>query len=263
MTASGLYRGLVVHRRLKPRRHRMVYRVFTLLLDLDELPALDRSLTLFGHNRRALLSFHDRDHGPGDGSPLKPWVVQRLAEAGIELDGGPVRLLCYPRVLGLVFNPLTVYFCHRPDGALAAVLYEVNNTFGQRHCYLIPVNGDGDGLVRQSCPKGFFVSPFLPMDLTYHFRIQPPGEQVAVAIHETDAEGAILHAAFTGRRQPLTDRSLLAAWIAHPLLTAKVVAGIHWEALWLWAKGLRLHRRPPPPAQLVTVVPPPVAQPEV
>ncbi len=150
--ASCLYVGEVVHQRVRPSRHRLRYRVFSALLDLDELPQLDRRLRLFGHNRLNIFSFLDRDHGDGTGAPLRPWVEHHLERAGIELAGGAIRLLCYPRLFGYVFNPLSVYFCHRADGALAAMIYEVNNTFGERHSYLIPV--DGVDAVRPAARSG-------------------------------------------------------------------------------------------------------------
>jgi len=253
---SALYRGVVLHKRVRPRRHRLTYRVFSLLLDLDEMPALDRRLRWFGHNRGAPVSFHDRDHGPGDGTPLRPWVHAELARAGLDLGGGPVRVLCYPRLWGYVFNPLTVYFCHHRDGPLGAVLYEVNNTFGDRHCYLIPVSEPIVDVVRQSCDKRLFVSPFMEMETTYHFRIRPPGETIGVAIQQTDIQGTLLVASFSGDRQPLTDRTLAAAVGRHPLMTVKVIVGIHWEALKLAVKGMRLLPRGPAPADLVTVVRP-------
>lgn len=256
-TASALYRGTVVHRRYAPKTHMLRYRVFSLLADLDELPQLDRRLRLFGYNRWAPLSLHDRDHGPGDGRPLKQWVMDELAAAGIAA-GGPIRLLCYPRLWGYAFNPLSVFWCHRPDGSLAAVLHEVHNTFGERHCYLAavdPAQGSAK-LVRQTAAKAFHVSPFLPMDLTYRFTLRPPGDKVAVGIDETDMEGRrVLHASFGGTRHPLTDREILRAVLRHPLMTVKVFAGIHWEALRLWRKGLKVYGHPgehPPP---VTVVP--------
>ena len=253
--ASCLYVGAVVHKRLKPRTHHLTYRVFSLLLDLDDLPALGRSLRVFSHNRFNLLSFFDRDHGPGDGTCLRSWVERQLAPAGIGLDGGPIRLLCYPRVLGYVFNPLSIYFCHRSDGRLAAILYQVNNTFGERHSYLIPVDPDEDGVLRHRCRKRLYVSPFIPMEAMYHFRIRPPGDRLAVSIRETDAEGPLLYAATTGKRRPLTDRELLAAFIRFPLMTLKVIGGIHWEALRLWRKGVPLVPRPAPPERPVTIAP--------
>ena len=264
---SGLYVGTVMHNRVKPVRHRLSYRVFSLLADLDERPRLDRELRLFAHNRFGLIGFQDRDFGPLGESPLpggergrgglKQWAERQLAAAGIE-GGGPIRLLCFPRVLGFVFNPLCVWFCHRRDGALAAVIHEVSNTFGQRHAYLIPAAPGPDGLVRQSCDKRFYVSPFMDMETAYHFRIRPPmgeaGEPLAVSIRQTDAGGPVLHASLTLRRVELTDGAILRAWARHPLMTAKVVAGIHWEALHLWRKGLAIRPRPPAPAQPVTVV---------
>jgi DUF1365 family protein len=256
-TASALYAGTVVHARLRPTKHRLRYRIFTLLLDLDELPHL--GLRWFSHNRFNLFSFHDRDHGDGTPTPLRDQIGAHLRAAGYPDDGGPVRLLSMPRLFGYAFNPLSVYFCHRRDGSLLAVLHEVNNTFGERHCYLLPVEDQGDDVIRQSCQKCFYVSPFMDMAMTYNFRITPPAARVAVAIETSDADGPMLEAVFDGSRQPLTDRTLLRALLAYPLLTLKVVAGIHWEALKLWRKGMRLRPRPQPPRDLVTAIAPRIA----
>jgi DUF1365 family protein len=254
MTSSGFYAGIVTHARLRPRQHKLHYRLFNLLLDLDELPALGRRLRLFGFDGRGLFSFHQRDHGDGTESGLRAWVDRQLLEAGISATGA-VRLLCMPRVLGHAFNPLSVYFCHRPDGGLAAILYQVNNTFGQRHSYLIPVHGDASaGLVLQDCAKMFYVSPFMDMDLHYRFLIHPPAERVGVTVNVLDGEGLLLTASFRGDRRPLTDRALLAAFLRMPVLGLKVVAGIHWEALQLWRKGVAFRPRPPAPSQDVTIV---------
>lgn len=255
MSDGALYHGAVIHRRLRPRGHVLRYQVFSLLADLDALPHLARTIPLFSYNRFNLFSFHDKDHGPGDGSPLRPWVVAQLAAAGIDLGGGTVSCLCYPRILGYTFNPLTVYFCRYPDGRLAATLYEVSNTFGQRHTYVIPVGDPEARPVRQSCPKRFYVSPFLGVEGRYDFIVTPPDAQVAVVIHESDAEGRVLEASFVGRRGPLTGWSLARAFVRYPLMTVKVIAGIHWEAFRLWRKQTPLHRRPPqPPASPVTIV---------
>lgn len=249
---SALYPGRVTHARLRPRRHRLSYRLYTMLFDLDELPALAASLRLFGHNRFNLLSFHDRDHGDGSPTPLRSQIEARLSGAGIAA-GGAIRVLCYPRVLGTAFNPLSTFFCHRKDGSLAAILYEVNNTFGQRHSYLIPVE-TAVLPVRQSCAKAFYVSPFMAMDMTYDFTVHPPGEEVVVTVRASDAEGTVITASFAGTRRALSDGALLATFLRYPLLTLKVLGGIHWEALKLLAKGLRLRPRPPPPSHAVTVV---------
>jgi uncharacterized protein len=253
-TRSGLYVGRVAHRRLRPRRHALRYRTFALLIDLDELPALDRRLRLFSHNRVNLFSFYDRDHGSGS-TPLRDWVEACAREAGLGLDGGPIRLLTMPRILGYVFNPISVYFCHDRAGGLRAILYEVNNTFGQRHSYFIAVEPDGQTPVRQSCAKEFFVSPFMAMDMTYDFAVHPPGETVSIAVVERDRDGVMLTATQTQARVELTDAALARVFFSHPLLTLKVVLGIHLEALALWLKGMRLQVRPPPPERSVTLAP--------
>jgi len=239
---SALYLGDVMHARFRPRRHKLHYRVFSLLLDLDELPAFSATSRLFGYNRRAVLSFWDKDHGDGETGGLRAWVEARLLEAGCFEAGMSLRVLCYPRILGYVFNPLTVYFCYAPDGALRAILYEVCNTFGERHTYVIAVSGDEPGPIRHGCPKELYVSPFLPMACFYRFHIEPPGEAILVRIDESDADGPLLVASFAGTRQPMTDRSLLGALLRYPLMTLKVTAGIHWEALRLWWKGVPIHR---------------------
>ncbi|WP_026379154.1 DUF1365 domain-containing protein [Afifella pfennigii] len=250
--ASAFYAGTVVHTRLKPRRHRLSYRVFSLLVDLDELPALDKKLRLFGHDRRAVFSFFEADHGDGQPGRLKAWVRERLEEADIE-TGGPVRVLVYPRLFGYVFNPLTVYFCHAASGRLAGILYEVSNTFGERRTYVIPVAGEGR-TVEQACDKLLYVSPFIPMECRYRFTVEPPGERVSVRIGEEDEEGPLLVAAFTGARRPLSDAVLARALIAYPLMTLKVIGAIHFEALRLWWKGVPVFRHAPAPERIATTI---------
>jgi len=226
-----------------------------LLLDLDELAALDRRLKLFSLNCFNLMDFREADHLDGSMTPLKAQVDRILVDGGFGA-GGRVRLLCMPRVLGSVFNPLSVYFCEGPNGGLQAILYEVNNTFGQRHSYLLKADDQGPD-VRQATEKRFYVSPFNPLAMTYDFRVVPPGEltdehPLSVRIDVKDKEGLLMTAAFTGERQALNDRTLVAAWLRHPLLMAKVVGAIHWEALKLWIKGMRLTPRPPAPEHPVT-----------
>lgn len=250
---SGLYRGVVVHARTRPRQHRLRYRIFMTLLDLDELPRLDRSLRLFGHNRPGLIGFHDKDHLSG-GPDLKGEVAQLLARAGIDIDGGAIHLLCMPRVLGFVFNPISVYFCHRRDGTPAAMLYEVNNTFGQRHVYLIPVEPSADGVIVQTCAKALHVSPFMDMAMRYRFRTTPPGDEAVLTIDGDDSHGPLIATAFHGRRQALTDSAILKAFAAHPLLSLTVLAAIHWEAVKLLLKGLKLRDSVPAPANPVTIL---------
>jgi DUF1365 family protein len=248
---SALYTGKVFHARLRPRRHKLTYRVFSLLLDLDEVDELSGSLKLFGHNRAAVYSLHDRDHGTGDGN-LRAWVQAQLGAAGLTLAAPKITMLCYPRIFGYVFNPLTVYFCS--DGeTLKAILYEVHNTFGERRTYVIPV-ADGANAVEQSCAKELYVSPFVPMDCIYQFHIEPPDDKVVLRIDETDPQGLLLRASFSGARQPLTDATLLRALVSYPLMTLKVTAAIHWEALKLLLKGMPYLVRKPAASRVATSI---------
>jgi uncharacterized protein len=253
--ASALYPGHVTHRRLRPRDHRLAYRVWSMLIDLRELDALDRSLRFFSVDRFNLVSFRRADRGDGS-ADLAARVESEMRAAGIEPDGGPIRLLTMPRILGRAFNPLSIFFCHRRSGEIAAILWEVDNTFGERHAYLIPVEASEDGEIRQRCDKGFFVSPFMDMGLTYHFRVGPPGETFSLVIDVDDAEGLLFTARHVARRVELSDAHLLRLVLATPFQALRVVAGIHWEAVKLLFKGLRLRTRPSPPARAVTVVPP-------
>jgi uncharacterized protein len=247
--AAALYFGEVMHARLKPMGHRFSYKVMSLLIDLDRLEIADRQSRLFGVNRAALYSFNERDHGECDGSPLGAYARRRAAEHGIDLVGGRVLLLCYPRLLGFTFNPLSVYFCYRADGELALAIYEVRNTFGDIHAYVLPVRpGElSEAGLRQQQEKLFYVSPFIDMPMRYHFHLSPPGASVKLRILETDSSGPLLAATFHGRRRALTSAHLLRSFFALPLVTLKIVAAIHWEALRLWIKGARLVPRPGPP----------------
>jgi DUF1365 family protein len=239
---AALYFGEVMHARLKPRSHRFSYRVMSLLIDLDRLELADRQSRLFGVNRPALYSFHEADHGARDGSSLRSYAQGRAAEHGIDLTGGRVLLLCYPRLFGYTFNPLSVYFGYRADGGLALMIYEVRNTFGDIHAYVLPVRpGEtSDAGVRQQQDKLFYVSPFIGMAMRYHFRVSPPADSVRLRILETDRDGPLLAATFNGRRRALTSPALLRSFFSLPLVTLKIVAAIHWEALRLWLKGARL-----------------------
>jgi DUF1365 family protein len=254
MTASCIYAGTVLHRRFKPRVHRLNYRVFWMLLDLDELPRLAGGLRLFSLERFNLFGFCTADHGDGSGRPLRTQVEAHLAAAGISLDGGTIHLLCMPRILGFVFNPISVYYCRGRDGALKALLYEVHNTFGERHSYLIPVESIQAEPLEQRCLKAFYVSPFMDMGIVYHFRVHPPAKRVALTIEGSDSEGPVMIASLAGERHALTDAKLLSVFFSFPLLTLKVIAGIHWEAIKLWIKGMRPRPRPPAPAA-ITIVP--------
>ncbi len=240
---SAIYVGSVMHRRLRPRRHHFRYRAFWLFLDLDELAELSSRLRWFSYNGSNLFSLYDSDHGDGSATPLRTQVERQVAETGIDLAGGRIQLLCMPRTLGYCFNPLSIFFCYRASGALAAVVYQVHNTFAERHSYIIPVEDAGEAL-HQRCRKLFYVSPFMDMDLRYDFRIVGPDARIQIGICASRADAAVLNAVLAGARQSLTDRNLIHLCIRMPVITLKVIAAIHWEALKLWAKRIKYQRRP-------------------
>jgi hypothetical protein len=225
--------------------HQFRYRAFWLLIDLDELPELTTRLGLFSHNRFNLFALHEADHGDGSATPLRVQAERCLSEAGIDIAGGPIRLLCIPRTLGHSFNPISIYFCHRHCGELAAIIYEVHNTFGERHSYVSCIESNA-GAVHQTCRKEFYVSPFMDMDMVYEFRLSAPMERVSVNISASKGRDRVLGACLSGARLELTDGALLKCFSRIPLITVKIVLAIHWEALRLWLKGLRVRNRPCP-----------------
>ena len=251
---NGLYAGKVTHARITPRRHSLAYRIFMLRLNLDDLTGEGGLRRLFSINRFNLFSFFERDHGDGSDTPLRDQIVARLADAGLAPAAAHIEALVMPRILGRAFNPLTVYFCRDAQGRLAAILYEVNNTFGERHNYMIAAGeARRGGSVRQSVPKRFLVSPFMDMDLDYRFDVSPPGDAVAIRIQVSNSDGPVLTAAFAGQGRPMTDAALLRAWISHPWQTLGVLAAIHWEAIKILLKGIGYRPKPPAPKSAVTV----------
>ena len=227
-----------MHMRLSPRRHQFRYRVWTMLLDVDRIDEVVGRLRLMRRNRFAPVAFHDRDHGPRDGSPLRPWVEARLAEAGRPAPAR-IAILSMPRLLGFAFNPLSVFYCRDADGRLESVIYEVKNTFGDQHAYVLSAGGAAPGApVRHAHAKQFFVSPFMDMDQTYRFDLMDPGPRIALRIRQGAGAETRLIATQNGAARPLTDAVLARLLLRSPLHAAKVVAGIHWEALRLWLKGV-------------------------
>jgi len=247
--AAVLYAGQVMHQRMKPIGHRFNYTVFSLLVDLDRLEDAGRMSHVFSVNRFNLLSFHEADHTGLKGRSLRGYADALLETAGLSIPPARILLACYPRILGRVFNPLAVYYAYDAEGAVIAMIYEVRNTFGERHTYVCPVapGQASPAGIRQQCDKLFYVSPFMPMAMRYHFRMLPPGAEIRWRILETDAEGPLLAATFSGQRRPLTTGQILRLVAQIPHLTIKIVAGIHWEALKLWIKGARYVPRPAAP----------------
>lgn len=248
-----LYATRVMHRRRVPPLYRFVYRSFHLLLDIDRVDQAAASTRWFSHNRFNLLAFHDRDHGDGRVGDLRGWAGRTLAARGLPAPDGRIRLLCMPRVFGHVFNPISLWYCEDAQGELRAVIAEVRNTFGEKHSYVL---ASEDGPLPYDTPqdkdKCFHVSPFFDLVGRYRFLLGRPGERLRVVIHETRGQLPVLDATLAGERQVLSDATILRQVLRMPWMTVKVVAGIHWEALKIWLRGARFHRKPAPPSKGVT-----------
>jgi DUF1365 family protein len=240
--------GQVRHQRLRPARNAFAYPTFFLLLPMRSLHAGAR--TAVPHNRAGALSFWDADHGDGRSSALE-WLDALLRAEGIADADGEAWLHCYPRVLGYTFKPVSFWYCHRADGSLRAIVVEVNNTFGERHCYLL----DGPAWGRElQAAKVLHVSPFCSVEGRYRFRflVTPERDRTVVRIDYDDAAGALLQTSVSGRLEPATAESLRRALWRHPLMTLAVIARIHWQALRLAAKRVPFLRKPAAPAAFVS-----------
>lgn len=251
MSAADLYACEVTHRRHHPIGYRFVYRTFSLLVDIDRLQELDRLSPLFSVDRFNLLSLQVRDHLPGGETDLRAWIDRTLAAHGIDPHGLRIRLLCMPRVLSWGFDPLSVWFCESPEGEPVAILGEVHNTFGERHCYLLDASASG-WPVRTRRDKVFHVSPFMRIDGHYDFVLGKPGDKVRVSVQLRDDEGLLLSATQDGERLPFSTGNLLRQFLRVPFQTAKVLGGIHWHALKIWLRGVPFHHKPEPPHEEIS-----------
>ena len=238
---STIYNGKVIHRRFKPKEHYFKYNVFSLLIDIDELEIIANKIKIFSYNKFNIISFFDKDHGPRDGTSVKEWVIKNLKDIGIENHKIQIKLLCYPRIFGYVFNPLSVFFVYDENSRLISILYEVKNTFGEQHTYVFKT--DDEKVIINDCTKKFHVSPFIEMNCKYFFRILNPDEKLSVIIDQYDHEGKILFASQDGKKAELNSSQLLKSYLKHPLMTIKIISAIHFEAFKLWMKGIKIIKK--------------------
>ena len=237
---SCIYNGEVTHTRFKPVRHFLKYKTFSLLIDLDEINILDKSIGIFSHNKFNIFSFYDKDHGDRDGGNLKDWVISNLKKFRIKENITNIKVLCYPRILGYVFNPLSIFYCYEKD-KLVAIFYEVKNTFNEQHTYIFKIKNNEE--IIQKCRKKFYVSPFMDMETFYNFKLLNPKDKLSVFIKQTDADGTILTATQTGDKKEFSFKQLAINFLKYPLMTIKIISSIHYEALLLWKKGAIYRKR--------------------
>ena len=239
---SSIYNGTVIHKRFKPKTHFFKYSVFSLLIDLSELDQLDKKIKFFSFNKFNLISFFERDHGDRDGSSLVEWVKKNLDENNISSEDVKIKLLCYPRIFGYVFNPLSVFFIYNSNEKLISILYEVKNTFGEQHTYIFKVENENN-IFQHNCSKKFHVSPFIEMNCDYFFKILKPGEKISVIIDQYHTKEKILYASQDGKRVDFNSKELLKSYLKHPLMTFKIISAIHFEAFKLWTKGIKFIKK--------------------
>ena len=236
-----IYKGFVTHRRFKPLRHYFSYKTFSILFDLTELKDLHKKISIFSFNKFNIFSFYNKDHGSRDGSDLSEWVKKNLKKYNLNFNISKIKLLCFPRIFGYVFNPLSIFYCY--DGKiLKAILYEVKNTFDEQHTYVFSVNNSSK-IITQKCDKKFYVSPFIEMNTFYNFRLTEPDENIRILIKQTDKKGKVLVACQVGIRQIMSFKYLLINFFTHPMMTFKIMISIHYEALRLWKKGAIFQKR--------------------
>ena len=238
---STIYNGKVVHRRYKPKEHYFKYNVFSLLIDLQELDIIQNKIKIFSYNKFNIISFFDIDHGPRDGSSIKEWIIKNLKSIWINDDKIQIKLLCYPRIFGYVFNPLSVFFIYDQKSRLISILYEVKNTFGEQHTYIFRT--DDNKTIKNNCSKKFHVSPFIEMECHYYFRVLKPSDKISVIIDQSDKNWKLLYASQDGKAKQLNEKNLLISYISHPLMTFKIIAAIHYEAFKLWLKGIKFVKK--------------------
>ena len=239
---SSIYNGTVIHKRFKPKIHFFKYSVFSLFIDLSELNYLSKKIKFFSHNKFNLVSFYEKDHGNRDGSSLIKWVKKNLEENNVDSENIKIKLLCYPRILGYVFNPLSVFYIYDIGEKLKCILYEVKNTFGEQHTYVFKIDNDQNHY-QHNCSKKFHVSPFIEMNCEYFFKLLKPGQKISVIIDQYQSNEKILYASQDGLRVDFTTKELIKSYLKHPLMTLKIISAIHFEAFKLWVKGIKFIKK--------------------
>ena len=237
---SCIYNGTVKHQRFKPIEHSLNYRTFSILLDLDEIENLAKKISIFSLNKFNIFSFYNCDHGERDGSSLKNWVQKNIKKFNISNNITKIKLLCYPRVFGYVFNPLSIFYCYE-NKDLKAIFYEVKNTFNEQHTYIFKIKDNER--IEQKCKKKFYVSPFMDMETYYNFKLLNPKERLSIFIRQTNGEETILTATQTGDKKEFSFKQLLINFFKYPLMTIKIISSIHYEAFFLWKKGAVYRKR--------------------
>ncbi|MGE0811897.1 MAG: DUF1365 domain-containing protein [Vicinamibacterales bacterium] len=237
MIEPGLFVGTIRHRRFAPVAHRFVYRTAMALLDIDRLPELMAVSRLTSYDRWNWAAYHERDHLGDPRRPLRERLAAAAAARGLDLPGGRILLLTHLRYLGHVFNPVSFYYAFTPGETLALVVAEVNNTFGGGDTYWLRASG-ASPTFRAVAAKSLYVSPFLPVDLDYRFAFTVPGDRLAAHMRTERGGVAAMDATLSLTRRPWTAREIRRHLLRHPVMTAEVTAGIHWEALKLWWKGV-------------------------
>ena len=238
--ASCLYECTVMHRRLHPKPHEFVYRIFLFLLDLDEIPALTRSVPIFSAEEPNLYSLRNEDYFQFHSRGLRANLETFLQTQNIAERPARIRLLTLPRMLGYTFNPISIFFCFDEENRPLTSVVQVGNTFGELKPYLVPLDESGNGF-HIRVPKNYYVSPFSPLDLAFDFRFKIPSQNLHIAIDNYQGDQQILVSTLTGKRTELTTSHLARLTLAFPLVTLKIIFLIHWEALRLWLKGIPFH----------------------
>lgn len=246
-----LWIGKTVHVRYSPFERRFAYGVFLIDLDIDRLRQADRQTSLFAINRPALFSFLTEDHGPkAKGASLRPWAEDMFRRADIELSGGSIRLVTFPRHLFFKFAPLSLWYGYGQAGDLRGIIYEVNNTFGERHCYVARACSQHS---KHEAEKFFHVSPFMDVSGQYRFTLRAPDERLLVTIENWKGDERTHMANINARQVPPTSASLMRLSLTQPFSSIGVIFGIHWQALKVWLKGGKYHKKPPAPARPATI----------